>query len=98
MSKPLTERRACAHAGDQTHASFLSEVGVTAGSAAVAVELRKHSANGAKYSELVVSYGVWGKEAVYTSFITSITSCASCHKEPFIHPSPRKPSTTIESQ
>ena len=50
----------------------LLEVGLTAGSAAVAAELRKHSANDAKCSELgwtsiplvVESYGAWGREAV----------------------------------
>ena len=52
--------------------SLLSEAGLTAGSAAVAAELRKHSANDAKCSELgwtciplmVESYGAWGREAV----------------------------------
>eukprot|EP00731_Ephydatia_muelleri_P034760 Em0075g13a len=52
--------------------TFISEVGRTAGSAAVAAELRKHSANDAKCSELgwtciplvAESYGAWGSEAV----------------------------------
>ena len=52
--------------------SFLSEAGLTAGSAAVAAELRKHSANDAKCSELgwtciplvVESCEAWGREAV----------------------------------
>ena len=52
--------------------SLLSEAGLTAGSAAVAAELRKHSAYDAKCSELgwtciplvVESYGAWGREAV----------------------------------
>ena len=52
--------------------SLLSEAGLTAGSAAVAAELRKHSANDAKCSELgwtciplvVESYGAWGREAI----------------------------------
>ena len=55
-----------------TSPAFLSEVGLTAGSAAVATELRKHSGNGAKCSELgwtriplvVESHGAWGREAV----------------------------------
>ncbi|KAL5499696.1 hypothetical protein EMCRGX_G011153 [Ephydatia muelleri] len=52
--------------------TFISEAGRTAGSAAVAAELRKHSANDAKCSELgwtciplvAESYGAWGSEAV----------------------------------
>ena len=52
--------------------SFLSEACLTARSAAVAAEIRKHSANDAKCSELkwtciplvVKSNGAWGKEAV----------------------------------
>ncbi|KAL5484184.1 hypothetical protein EMCRGX_G020637 [Ephydatia muelleri] len=52
--------------------TFISEAGRTAGSAAVAAELRKHSANYAKCSELgwmciplvAESYGAWGSEAV----------------------------------
>eukprot|EP00731_Ephydatia_muelleri_P018057 Em0011g97a len=52
--------------------TFISEAGRTAGSAAVAAELRKHSANDAKCSELgwtciplvAESYGTWGSEAV----------------------------------
>ena len=52
--------------------ALFSEAGFTAGSAAVAAELRKHSANDAKCSELgwtciplvVESYGAWGREAV----------------------------------
>ena len=52
--------------------TFISEAGCTAGSAAVAAELRKHSANYAKCSELgwtciplvAESYGAWGSEAV----------------------------------
>eukprot|EP00731_Ephydatia_muelleri_P023608 Em0015g1191a len=52
--------------------TFISEAGHTAGSAAVAAELRKHSANDAKCSELgwtcipfvAESYGAWGSEAV----------------------------------
>ena len=51
---------------------FISEAGRTAGSAAVAAELRKHSANDAKCSKLgwtciplvAESYGAWGSEAV----------------------------------
>ena len=51
---------------------LLSEAGLTAGSAAVAAELRKHSANDAKCSELgwtcvplvMESYGAWGRKAV----------------------------------
>ncbi|KAL5479665.1 hypothetical protein EMCRGX_G023219 [Ephydatia muelleri] len=52
--------------------TFISEAGRTAGSAAIAAELRKHSANDAKCSELgwtciplvAESYGTWGSEAV----------------------------------
>eukprot|EP00731_Ephydatia_muelleri_P034029 Em0045g14a len=52
--------------------TIISEAGRTAGSAAVAAELRKHSANDAKCSELgwtciplvAESYGAWGSEAV----------------------------------
>ena len=52
--------------------TFISEAVRTAGSAAVAAELRKHSANDAKCSELgwtciplvAESYGAWGSEAV----------------------------------
>eukprot|EP00731_Ephydatia_muelleri_P004720 Em0002g896a len=52
--------------------TFISEAGRTAGSAAVAAELWKHSANDAKCSELgwtciplvAESYGAWGSEAV----------------------------------
>eukprot|EP00731_Ephydatia_muelleri_P013994 Em0007g1304a len=52
--------------------TFISEAGRTAGSAAVAAELRKHFANDAKCSELgwtciplvAESYGAWGSEAV----------------------------------
>ena len=52
--------------------TFISEAGRTAGSAAVAAELRKYSANDAKCSELgwtciplvAESYGAWGSEAV----------------------------------
>ena len=53
--------------------SLLSEAGLTAGSAAVAAELRKHSGNDAKCSELgwtciplvVESYGaLWGRKAI----------------------------------
>ena len=55
--------------------SLLSEVGLTAGSAAVAAELRKHSANDTMCSELgwtciplvVEAYGAWGREAVQLS-------------------------------
>ena len=51
--------------------TFISEAGRTAGSEAVATELRKHSANDAKCSELgwtciplvAESYGAWGSEA-----------------------------------
>eukprot|EP00731_Ephydatia_muelleri_P001946 Em0001g1946a len=53
----------------------------TAGSAAVAAELRKHSANDAKCSELgwtciplvAESYGAWGSEAVQA--ISRLASC-----------------------
>ena len=50
--------------------SLLSKAGLTAGSAAVAAELRKHSANDAKSSELGWTCmhspcgGAWGREAV----------------------------------
>ena len=52
--------------------SLLSEAGLTAKSAAVATELRKHSGNDAKCSELgwtciplvMESYGAWGREAI----------------------------------
>ena len=52
--------------------TLISEAGRTAGSAAVAAELRKHSANDAKCSELgwtciplvAESYGAWGNEAM----------------------------------
>ena len=52
--------------------TLISEAGHTAGSAAVAAELRKHSANDAKCSELgwtciplvAESYGAWGNEAM----------------------------------
>ena len=52
--------------------SLLSEAGLTAGSAAVSAELKKHSANDAKCSELgwtcillvVESYGTWGRDAI----------------------------------
>ena len=51
--------------------SILSEVGVTAGSAALVAECRKHDLNDPKYSELgwictplaVETYGCWGAEA-----------------------------------
>ena len=52
--------------------TLISEAGRTAGSAAVAAELRKHSANDAKCSELgwtciplvAESYGAWGNEVM----------------------------------
>ena len=54
------------------NSNIMSEVGVTAGAAAQATELRKHEANDVKCSELgwlciplvVESYGTWGKEAM----------------------------------
>eukprot|EP00731_Ephydatia_muelleri_P028493 Em0020g137a len=54
------------------NSNIMSEVGVTAGAAAQATELRKHEANDVKCSELgwlciplvVESYGAWGKEAM----------------------------------
>ena len=60
--------------------SLLSEAGLTAGSAAVAAELRKHLANDAKCSELgwtciplvVESYGAWGREAIQASRLASL--------------------------
>ena len=69
------------------NSSLLSEAGLTAGSAAVAAELRKHSANDAKCSELrwtcillgLESYGAWGREAVQAF---SIKTCFTpCHKD-----------------
>eukprot|EP00731_Ephydatia_muelleri_P022494 Em0015g77a len=66
--------------------TFISEAGRTAGSAAVAAELRKHSANEAKCSELgwtciplvAESYGAWGSEAVASFFTARIIPC---HKD-----------------
>ena len=64
--------------------TFISEAGRTAGSAAVAAELRKHSANDAKCSELgwrciplvAESYGAWGSEAVQ-----AFSRLVPCHKD-----------------
>jgi len=54
------------------NSSLIQEAGLTAGSAAVVAEQRKHAENGAKCFELgwvcipliVESYGAWGKEAI----------------------------------
>ena len=61
------------------HSKILSEVGLTAGAAAHATELRKHEANDAKCSDLgwiciplvVEPYGAWRKEAIEAFFMSA---------------------------
>eukprot|EP00731_Ephydatia_muelleri_P012238 Em0006g1132a len=82
--------------------TFISEAGRTAGSAAVAAELRKHSANDAMCSELgwtciplvAESYGAWGSEAVqafsrlasYLATRTNSPKSKTWHKGTWMHP------------
>ena len=76
------------------NSSVLPEAGLTAGSAAVAAEQRKHSANDAKCTELgwtciplvAESYGAWGKEAVQ-AFARLASHLATRRPTP---PSPRR--------